>query len=136
MDYKDLIERYWRAETTTAEEQLLREQLSSSASPSAEERAVRAMMRYAERQQQSVNIRLHHATPRYWQMALAAGLCSLAVILTIHFTQPTVYGYYNGEPITSLAEAQYHAERVFANLAQAELPTEEELMQKLFLLNE
>lgn len=136
MDYNTLIERYWRAETTTAEEQQLREQLSTAPCPTVEERAARAMMRHTERQQQSVNIRLRHATPRYWQIALATGLCSLAVILTIHFTQPTVYGYYNGEPITSLAEAQQHAERVFANLAQAELPTEEELMQKLFLLNE
>ena len=69
---------------------------------------------------------------RSWLLLIAA----LVAGLTIWLAQPTVYGYYNGEPITSLAEAQYRAERVFANLAQAELPSEEELMQKLFLLNE
>lgn len=136
MDYNSLMQRYWRAETSAAEERELKEMLTDSSNLTTEERAARAMMRYASLQKQGVNIRLRQSKPRYWQMTLAACACSLVAGLTIWLAQPTVYGYYNGEPITSLAEAQYRAERVFANLAQAELPSEEELMQKLFLLNE
>lgn len=136
MDYNSLMQRYWRAETSAAEERELKEMLTDSSNLTTEERAARAMMRYTSLQKQGVNIRLRQSKPRYWQMALAACACSLVAGLTIWLAQPTVYGYYNGEPITSLAEAQYRAERVFANLAQAELPSEEELMQKLFLLDE
>lgn len=136
MDYKDLIERYWRAETSADEERELRKQLLQQSSLNDEERAARAMLTHARAPQQSVNIQLRHSTPRYWQVAFTAGLCMLAVFITIKFNQTTVYGYHNGEPITTLAEAQYHADRIFANLAQAELPSEEELIQKLFLLNE
>ena len=100
----------------------------------AEERAARAMMTYTTSSRPSVNIKLRPSKPAVWQIAVATALCSIAVICTIKFSQPTVYGYYNGEPITSFAEAQYHADRVFANLAQAELPTEEELINKLFML--
>ena len=134
MEYKDLMQRYWQAQTNAAEEQELREQLLQNTSPTAEERAARAMMMHATTPQPSVRVKLYQPTSRLWQMALATGLCSLAVIATIILKQPTVYGYYNGEPITSLEEAQYHADRIFANLAQAEIPTEEELMNKLFRL--
>lgn len=134
MEYKDLMQRYWQAQTTSAEEQELREQLLQTDSPTPEERVARAMMMHAAAPQPSVRIKLHQPTSRFWQVALATGLCALAIGVTMMLKQPTVYGYYNGEPITTLAEAQYHADRVFANLAQAELPTEEELMNKLFRL--
>ena len=134
MEYKDLMQRYWQAQTNAAEEQELREQLLQNTSPTAEERAARAMIMHATTPQPSVRVKLHQPTSRLWQMALATGLCSLAVVATIILKQPTVYGYYNGEPITSLEEAQYHADKIFANLAQAEIPTEEELMNKLFRL--
>ena len=134
MEYKDLMQRYWQAQSTAAEEQELREQLLQNSSPTAEERAARAMMMHAASPKPSVRVKFHPAKPRFWQMALAAGLCALAIGVTIIHNRPTIYGYYNGEPITTLAEAQYHADRIFANLAQAELPTEEELMNKLFRL--
>ena len=134
MEYKDLMQRYWQAQTTAAEEQELREQLLQNSSPTVEERAARAMMMHAASPKPSVRVKFHPAKPRFWQMALAAGLCALAIGVTIMLNRPTIYGYYNGEPITTLAEAQYHADRIFANLAQAELPTEEELMNKLFRL--
>ena len=128
------MQRYWQAQTTSAEEQELREQLLQTDSPTQEERVARAMMMHAAAPQPSVRIKLHQPTSRFWQVALATGLCALAIGVTMMLKQPTVYGYYNGEPITSLAEAQYHADKIFANLAQAELPTEEELMNKLFRL--
>ena len=129
-----MMQRYWQAQSTAAEEQELREQLLQNSSPTAEERAARAMMMHAASPKPSVRVKFHPAKPRFWQMALAAGLCALAIGVTIIHNRPTIYGYYNGEPITTLAEAQYHADRIFANLAQAELPTEEELMNKLFRL--
>lgn len=128
------MQRYWQAQTTSAEEQELREQLLQTDSPTPEERVARAMMMHAAAPQPSVNIKLHQPRPQLWQIAVATALCSMVIFGVVKFFQPTVYGYYNGEPITTLAEAQYHADRVFANLAQAELPTEEELMNKLFRL--
>lgn len=134
MEYKDLMQRYWMAETSTTEEQELHKQLLQTDSPTAEERAARAMMAYSASPKRSVNISLHQPKPKLWQIAVATALCSLVIFGIVKFFQPTVYGYYNGEPITTLAEAQYHADRIFANLAQAELPTEEELINKLFML--
>ncbi len=134
MEYKDLMQRYWQAQTNAAEEQELREQLLQNTSPTAEERAARAMMMHAAAPQQSVRIRLHQTTSHIWQIALTTGLCALIISITIMLKQPTIYGYYNGEPITSLAEAQYHADKIFANLAQTEIPTDEELIEKLFRL--
>ena len=121
------MQRYWQAQTTAAEEQELREQLLQNTTPTTEERAARAMMMHAAAPQAGVRVKLHQPASRIWQMALAIGV-------TIMLKQPTVYGYYNGEPITSLEEAQYHADKIFANLAQAEIPTEEELINKLFRL--
>ena len=134
MEYKDLMQRYWQAQTTAAEEQELREQLLQNTTPTTEERAARAMMMHAAAPQAGVQVKLHQPASRIWQIALATGLCALAIGVTIMLKQPTVYGYYNGEPITSLEEAQYHADKIFANLAQAEIPTEEELINKLFRL--
>ena len=134
MEYKDLMQRYWQAQTTAAEEQELREQLLQNTTPTTEERAARARMMHAAAPQPGVRVKLHQPASRIWQMALATGLCALAIGVTIMLKQPTVYGYYNGEPITSLEEAQYHADKIFANLAQAEIPTEEELINKLFRL--
>lgn len=134
MDYNTLMQRYWRAETSAAEERELHAWLSGKEQLSDEERAALMMLTHTRSSQPSISIKLHQSKPRYWQMALAAGLCSLAVFCTIKFTEPTVYGYYNGEPITSFAEAQSHAEQMFANLSQAEMPSEEELMKRLFTL--
>lgn len=134
MEYKDLMQRYWQAQTTASEEQELREQLLQANSPTAEERAARAMMAYSTNTKRSINIKLHQPKPLFWQIAVATALCSMVIFGVVKFFQPTVYGYYNGESITTLAEAQYHADRVFANLAQAELPTEQELINKLFML--
>ena len=134
MEYRDLMQRYWQAKTSAAEEQVLREQLLKNDSPTPEERAARAMMAYSASPKPSVNIKLHQPRPQLWQIAVATALCSMVIFGVVKFFQPTVYGYYNGEPITTLAEAQYHADRVFANLAHAELPTDEELINKLFML--
>lgn len=134
MEYKDLMQRYWMAETSTTEEQELHKQLLQTDSPTAEERAACAMMAYSASPKRSVNINLHQSKPKLWQIAVATALCSFVIFGIVKFFQPTVYGYYNGEPITTLTEAQYHADRIFANLAQAELPTEEELINKLFML--
>lgn len=136
MDYNTLLQRYWRAETSAAEECELHKWLSQKSSLSREEHAAHAMLNHARSPQPGINIKLHHSKPRYWQIALAtAGLCSLAVFFTIQLSQPAiVYGYYNGEPITSRDEAQLRAEQMFANLAQAKPITEEEIMHKLFSL--
>ena len=47
MEYRDLMQRYWQAKTSAAEEQELREQLLKNDSPTPEERAARAMMAYS-----------------------------------------------------------------------------------------
>jgi hypothetical protein len=47
--------------------------------------------------------------------------------------RPQVYGYVNGEPIYSLAEAEREAEQIMANLAQGGM-TEENLLQSLFTI--
>ena len=134
MEYNDILQQYFEAQTTPSEEQWLRTTLAEEKRLSAEERAARAMMAYSATTKQGVNIKLHQPRPQLWQIAVATALCSMVIFGVVKFFQPTVYGYYNGEPITTLAEAQYHADRVFANLAQAELPTEEELINKLFML--
>ncbi|MBR6560386.1 MAG: hypothetical protein IKT75_04445, partial [Alistipes sp.] len=71
MEYRDLMQRYWQAKTSAAEEQELREQLLKNDSPTPEERAARAMMAYSATPKPSVNIKLHQPRPQLWQIAVA-----------------------------------------------------------------
>ena len=61
MEHKDILQRYFEAQTTPSEEQWLRTTLAEEKRSSAEERAARAMMAYAaDRGEQRVAVRLHH----------------------------------------------------------------------------
>lgn len=137
MEYKELMQRYWQAETTPAEEKWLREQLLNIENPSPEERALKAMMLHPKQSCAEARVHLRQPKHRGWQYAIGTAVCSLALvgIVTITKSKPTIYGYYNGEPITSFSEAQYRAECMFANLSPAEAPSEEEIMNKLFSLD-
>ena len=153
MEYNEFAKRYFDGELSTAEEQSLRERLISTddAVLTAEERAAKTLLHYASLQSDSsVRINLHPSHPRSRSRfvdALAA-LCSLrsvriasaavlglfAITLAIHLSQPTVYGYHNGKPITSFDEAQLLAQDIFDNLAHEEFAESHDL-QKLFTLD-
>ena len=153
MEYNELIKRYFDGELSSAEEQSLRERLISVADEdlTADERAAKALMHYASLQSDtSVSINLHPSQPQgRTRLADAlAALCSLrsvriatatvlgifAISLAIHLSQPTVYGYHNGKPITSYDEAQLLAQDIFDNLAHEEFAESHDL-QKLFTLD-
>jgi len=104
---------------------------------SAEMLAVKAMMEMsAVSEQERVSVRLRHTVTPSWRLRVAVAVALLAIILIpiYKLSQPTVYGYYNGEPITSLAEAEARAQDIFNNLAQAELP-QVNTIESLFELN-
>ncbi len=135
----ELCERYFAGHTTLREEQMLRQafQRLDKNSLSAEMLAVKAMMEMsAESEQERVSVRLRHTVTPSWRLRVAVTVALLAIILIpiYKLSQPTVYGYYNGEPITSLAEAEARAQNIFKNLAQAELPQVNSL-ENLFELN-
>ena len=153
MEYKELTKRYFDGELSSAEEQTLRERLISTddADLTAEERAAKALLHYASLQSDtSVRINLHpsHPQSRSRFVDALAALCSLrsvriatatvlgifAISLAIHLSQPTVYGYHNGKPITSYDEAQLLAQEIFDNLAHEEFAESHDL-QKLFTLD-
>ena len=97
--------------------------------------AERAMRSYAEEcRAERAEVRLHetHKAPRWQRVALALAMVAL-VVGVAWLGRPQVYGYVNGEPIYSLAEAEREAEQIMANLAQGGM-TEENLLQSLFTI--
>lgn len=97
--------------------------------------AERAMRSYAEQcRSERAKVRLHetHKAPRWQPVALALAMVAL-VVGVAWLARPEVYGYVNGEPIYSLAEAEREAEQIMANLAQGGM-TEENLLQSLFTI--
>ncbi|MBQ6581043.1 MAG: hypothetical protein IIX32_03480 [Alistipes sp.] len=97
--------------------------------------AERAMRSYAEGcRVERAEVRLHetHKAPRWQRVALALAMVAL-VVGVAWLGRPQVYGYVNGEPIYSLAEAEREAEQIIANLAQGGM-TEENLLQSLFTI--
>ena len=134
-----LCEQYLAGETSLSDEQVLRNALRhiDSKSISLEMQAVKAMLEVAEEcHAERTFVRLHTQQKASWRIKLVATAAVVAAILipVIYMSQPTVYGYYNGQPITSLAEAQAHAQDIFNNIAQAELPQANSLSE-LFELN-
>lgn len=135
----ELCERYLAGTTSLNEEQVLRQALlhldADMLSPDMQ--SVKVMLEVAdERHTERTFVRLHTPQRVSWRIKLASAVAVVAIILIpiYKLTQPTVYGYYNGEPITSLAEAEARAQDIFNNLAQAELPQMNSL-ENLFELN-
>ena len=135
----ELCERYLAGTTSLNEEQVLRQALlhldADMLSPDMQ--AVKVMLEVAdERHAERTFVRLHTPQRVSWRIKLASAAAVVAIMLIpiYKLTQPTVYGYYNGEPITSLAEAEARAQDIFNNLAQAELPQMNSL-ENLFELN-
>lgn len=135
----ELCERYLAGTTSLNEEQVLRQALlhldADMLSPDMQ--AVKVMLEVAdERHAERTFVRLHTPQRVSWRIKLATAVAVIAIMLIpiYKLSQPTVYGYYNGEPITSLAEAEARAQDIFNNLAQAELPQVNSL-ENLFELN-
>lgn len=135
----ELCERYLAGTTSLNEEQVLRQALlhldADMLSPDMQ--AVKVMLEVAdERHTERTFVRLHTPQRVSWRIKLATAAAVIAIMLIpiYKLSQPTVYGYYNGEPITSLAEAEARAQDIFNNLAQAELPQMNSL-ENLFELN-
>jgi hypothetical protein len=97
--------------------------------------AERAIRSYAEAMRsERVEVHLHEpAKVRGWQHAVVALAMVLLVVGVAWLARPQVYGYVNGEPIYSLAEAEAQAEQIMANLAQADV-AQENLLQGLFMI--
>lgn len=133
MDYNDIIRRYYAGETTLDEERALREYLATEGS-SKEEQITRAIMNHvAEHRHHTISIKQHTASQRIWSVTGALAMCVIIIICGIKFSQPTIYGYHNGKPITSIEEARYYGEQMFAELAVADYPAEnKDLLKELF----
>ena len=123
MDYKELTRRYLNAETSLKEEALLSEANPSKAQ--VEQRAIAAMIYQAQIQEPR----------RGWQMAVALAASVVVLLGIFHFAKPqTIYGYYNGEPVTSLAQAEQMTEQMFGNMLLAENGADD-ILDELFYLN-
>lgn len=97
--------------------------------------AERAMRSYADEcRSERAKVRLHEPKPswRFARVALVVAMVTM-VVGVAWLARPEVYGYVNGEPIYSLAEAEREAEQIMANLAQGGM-TEENLLQSLFTI--
>lgn len=115
-----LLDRYYRGETSVGEENELRRLLSDDGAPfTPEARAAAAMLGMAEQphERMAAEIRLHEARPARWRIALVTAASAAAIVaVTITLTRPTVYGYVNGRPVTSLAEARVCSESIFLDM--------------------
>lgn len=115
-----LLDRYYRGETSVGEENELRRLLSADDAPSTPEaRAAAAMLGMAEQphERMAAEIRLHEARPARWRIALVTAASAAAIVaVAITLTRPTVYGYVNGRPVTSLAEARVCSESIFLDM--------------------
>lgn len=123
MEYKDILQRYFAAQTSPTEERKLAAELNR-ADLTAEERAARAMMAYAAEQREArVVVKLHQPARSLnrWWMATAM-VCVLAIAVGAWLMRPKPYCYVNGRPIYSLPEAQRYAEGMFKDLAMVDLP--------------
>ena len=97
--------------------------------------AEQAMKAYAEQcRAERVAVRLHEPRKvRQWQRVALAVAMVAVVVGVAWLSRPEVYGYINGEPIYSLAEAQRQAEQIMANLSQGSVD-EENILQSLFTI--
>lgn len=135
MESKDILQRYFEAQTSPKEEQLLAEELAQSNKLSPEERAAEAMMAYAAQQREgrvAVRLRNDKQGVRRWQMALAAA-CVVAIAVGAWMNRPKPYCYVNGRPIYSIDEARRYAEGMFNDLAMANIKQVNSL-EELFTL--
>ena len=136
MEYNDILQRYFQAQTTPAEEQQLTEKLAEKQNLTAEERVAKAMMAAAaEQRQRRVAVSLHQPAQRVsrWKVAVAAMAVVGAVSLGVWSMRPTAYCYINGRPIYSIDEARRYAEGMFNDLAMADLKQVNSL-EELFTL--
>ena len=136
MEYNDILQRYFQAQTTPAEEQQLAEKLAERQNLTAEERVAKAMMAAAEEQRQRrVAVSLHQPAQRVsrWKVAVAAMAVVGAITLGVWSMRPTAYCYINGRPIYSIDEARRYAEGMFNDLAMADLKQVNSL-EELFTL--
>lgn len=94
------------------------------------------MMRDARRLRgQSVNIRTRAALQPL-RIAVATAFSAAAIVVAaMLMSRPTVYGYVNGAPVTSLAEARQHSERMFSDLAKDMQPTADAVDKLLLTLD-
>ena len=135
MEYNDILQRYFEAQTTAAEERALAQMLAQKQELTDEERAAKAMLSYAEQVEQTpVRVQLHQRTTRArsWQMAMAA-VCVVAIAVGAWFMRPKPYCYVNGRPIYSIDEARRYAEGMFYDLAMADIKQVNSL-EELFTL--
>ena len=97
--------------------------------------AEQAMKAYAEQcRAERVAVRLHEPRKvRQWQRVALAVAMVAVVVGVAWLSRPEVYGYINGEPIYSLAEAQQQAEQIMANLSQGSVD-EDNILQSLFTI--
>ena len=129
MDYRELANKYLRAETSLEEEQLLREYSTEASSD--EERAVGAILSHnAAQREQGVSIRLRQRSSSVWSIASVLSLCVVAIALTITLrhsstAEPSIYCYVNGEAVTSESQAQLYAQQVLSNMESEELSNED-----------
>jgi len=114
-----LARRYIAAETSLAEEaELAGISAERAADVSPDLLAAAAMMRDARRLgRESVDIRLRTAASPLCIAAAVALSAAAIVVSALFMSRPTVYGYVNGVPVTSLAEARQYSERMFSDLA-------------------
>ena len=136
-----LARRWFAAETTPAEDAELARELDSLAPErlaalSPDLRAAAAMMRDARRLRgQSVNSRTRAALQPL-RIAVATAFSAAAIVVAaMLMSRPTVYGYVNGMPVTSLAEARQHSERMFSDLAKDMQPTADAVDKLLLTLD-
>ncbi len=135
MEYNDILQRYFEAQTTAAEERALAQMLAQKQEFTDEERAAKAMLSYAEQVEQiPVRVQLHQRTTRTrsWQMAIAAA-CVLVIAVGAWFMRPKPYCYVNGRAIYSIDEARRYAEGMFNDLAMADIKQVNSL-EELFTL--